>query len=294
MKTCSGKSDIGGSDRRRRGSTARRLGLAVVLAVILTGAGTPPAGSAAAPQDPSVAVNQPPSPPIVRSVEVGGGWADYSGDLGTADGEFVKLTFAQPWRYTWVFDLGRESRFGETSYGGGVTYTRFLPGDTNFSIGLSSGTGDFLAPRYRLGAAFSGSIAGTVTTLGYLRNVSKGENRSDGISLGLLRYVGHWILGSSVRHDIGQPGTTHSTSWGAGITWYTYRQTYIGVSADFGDVSYVLVGPSRALVSFDSRGYSLGISQWLNSNAGLNLRLSYGDTSFYEVRGATLSLFREW
>jgi YaiO family outer membrane protein len=241
-----------------------------------------------------LAPETPPDPPLKGALEVGGGFAQYSDDMGRADGEFLRATFSRPWRYSLVLDGGREARFGETSYGGGVTYTRFLPGRTNFSIGLSSGTGEFLAPRYRLGASFSGSVLSVVTTVGYLRTQSKAENSSDGYSLGLLRYTGHWILGASGRLDVGHPGNTKSTTWGAGLTYYVWRETYIGVSADFGDVSYMLVGKDKALVDYDSKGYNLGISQWLTSNAGFNLKLSYGETSFYNVRGATISLFREW
>lgn len=235
-----------------------------------------------------------PAAPLVRAVEIGAGYGRYSDDIGYADGEFVRFSLSRPWRYTLTLDGGRESRFGETSWDYGITYTRFLPRLINLSAGISSGTGEFLAPRYRLGLSASASPFGIVTTLGYLRIQSKGENSSDGLGLGLMRYTGHWIFGVSARGDIGQPGDTFSSSAGVGITYYVWRKTYIGATADWGDVSYMLIGVGRAEVDFYSRAFTIGLSQWFTARSGANVRASYGETSFYHVKGITVSLFQEF
>lgn len=228
------------------------------------------------------------------SAEFGGGWADYSGDLGESNNQYVRVALAGAGMNVWGFDLGRESRFGETSLGYGATFTRILSGGGRYSISASSGTGEILAPRYRLGVSLSGSAAGLAVTAGYLRQVSKGRNFSDGFGLGLSRWSRSWILSASVRHDIGRPGPTHSTEFGAGLTWYRHRRIYVGVNSEFGRVSYMLLGEEDVEVNFRSEGWSLGVTGWLTSHSGLNLRLNYGETPFYQVRGATLGFFREW
>jgi YaiO family outer membrane protein len=230
----------------------------------------------------------------VRSVEVGGGYGKYTKGLGQSDGQSLRFGISRPWHYGWIFDVGREHRFGETSIGYGATFNQTLPHRANLTFGIGSGTGKILAPRYRASVTASGSVLGLVASAGYLRTQSKAENRSDGFSLGLLRYQGHWIIGASGRQDYGYPGRTISRSWGGGLTYYQWRKLYIGAGFDRGDVSYMLIKPDRAEVNFNSTAYNLGGSYWFTDKSGLNLRLSHGRTSFYTVNGVTVSLFQEW
>ncbi len=80
----------------------------------------------------------------------------------------------------------------------------------------------------------------------------------------------------------------------AGITYYWWEKIYVGASADFGTVSYMLVEPDRVLVDYDSNEYALGLALWLNRSSGVNLRLHYGETPFYEAGGIDLSFFGRW
>jgi YaiO family outer membrane protein len=251
--------------------------------------------TAAGPEDAAAgAVPKPPAAGAVRSLEVGAGIGRYSDGLGTSNGQSLRFSYSRAWRSSWSLDFGRQSRFGESSWDYGASYTRFLPRRTNLTVGLSSGTGQYLAPRYRFGATFGAPVLGLALSMGYLHEQSKAENRLDAISAGAARYQAHWIFALSGRCDFGQPGSTISTLGGAGVTWYRWKRIYLGASADFGDVSYMMVGPGRAVVNFHSSSFSLGFSRWFNSHAGMNLRLSYGKTSFYKVGGITASLFREW
>lgn len=235
-----------------------------------------------------------PENPLERYVEVGAGYGKYTEDYGTANGQFVRLGWTRPQKYSWRLDLGRERRFNETSLGIGASFTRYLPKDASVTIGAGTGTGDVLAPEYRIGISASRPFFGVIFTLGYDRNQSKAENRSDGVVLGMQRWFPHWIVDAWGRYDRGYPGDTETTSGGIGITYYVWKKLYIGVGAEFGDVSYLLVEPDEAQVDYHAEGYNLGCSYWLNSRSGLNFRLGYGDAGFYRVKGATLSYFREW
>ena len=232
--------------------------------------------------------------PATRSLEAGGAASHYTGGLGDADAQFVRFGMARADDYSWRLEIGREHRFGERSfnYGGGVTRTL---GGTTFGLGLGSGTNRYLAPRYRFDASVMRPLGGVLTTLGYTRLQSKAVNRSDGIGLGLVRYVGHWILGASGRVEFGSPGRTTSTSGGGSVTWFIWKQTYLGVGYEAGRVSYLLLGPGLgAQVDYPSKDFNATFSQWFNAKSGVNLRFDYGETPFYTVRGGTLSFFAEW
>jgi YaiO family outer membrane protein len=233
------------------------------------------------------------TPPLVRSVEAGGSWGHYSNGYGDADGEFARFGLWREDRWAWKFETGRSARFGDQSLDGGLSYARWF-GRTSATLGLSSGTGDYIANRYRFDASVSRPLVGVIGTLGYTRIQSKGENRSDGLGVSLVRYLPHWIVSAQGRCDWGQPGDTRSTSGGVGLSYVIWRRMSVGVGYDTGDVSYLMVGPGRALVDYHSTGWNLGYSQWFDAHWGLNARLDYGETPFYDVRGASLSLFREW
>jgi len=235
----------------------------------------------------------PEASPFVQSIEAGAGLGWYDGDLGRSDGQFLRYGISRPYDFGLTLDVGRQHRFGETSFGGGVSLNKSLPGNASVTVGLSSGTGDVLAPRYRFDVSASYPVFETIVTAGYTRVQSKIENASDGYSLGLLRYFSHWIIGGHVRTDIGYPGRTYSTTVGVGATWYTWKQLYIGGGLDWGQVSYILL-PGRAEVDYDAVGGHVGVSRWFNETSGLNVRLDYGETSFYRSGGITVSVFREF
>jgi YaiO family outer membrane protein len=233
------------------------------------------------------------APPLTRSIEAGGAWGRHTEGYGDADGQFLRFGLGRAERWTWRAETGRSARFDDQSLDGGLSYAHWF-GRTSVTLGASSGTGRFIANRYRLDAAVTRPLASVITTLGYTRIQSKGENRSDGAGLSLVRYTPHWIFSAQGRLDLGQPGATHSASAGAGLSYIIWRRMSIGVGYDVGDVSYQLVGAGRALVDYRSTGFNLGYSQWFGAQWGLNARVDYGETPFYTVRGASLGIFREW
>lgn len=232
-------------------------------------------------------------PPLKRSVEIGGSWGRYTEGYGDADGQVARFGIGREDRWAWRAEAGRSARFGDRSLDGGLSYAHWF-GKTSVTLGASSGTGDFIAHRYRVDAAVAHPIAGVVTTLGYTRIQSKGENRSDGVGLSLVRYTAHWIYSAQGRVDWGQPGDTRSSSGGVGLSYVVWGRTTAGVGYDFGNVSYELVGAGRALVDYRASGFNVGLSQRIHGPLTANLRLDYGETPFYLVRGANLGLVYEW
>jgi YaiO family outer membrane protein len=231
-----------------------------------------------------------------QTLEVGGEYGAYSGDLGHSDSQFASYIWAGGGPWILRVDASRESRFNDTGLGGGFNATRRL-GRTRLSAGLSGGTGDVIHPEYRfdLGGLFELPVEGMQATAGYTRLQSKGDNSSDGFAAGLLYwYRGHWILGATGRHEIGHPGETSSNSVDLSVTWFQWLRLYVGVGYRFGAVSYQLIGPTTALVDYDETDLYATVSWHLRPDLGLNARLDVLDNDVYDLTAARLSLFKRW
>lgn len=237
--------------------------------------------------------------PYVRTAEAGAGLSRYTGNLGRGNGQFLRVGLVKENDHRWLFETGRDERFGESSLGFGASYGRHLARATAVTVGLASGTGEFLAPRYRFDFRVEQGVLkdrNLVLSAGYIRVQSKQENSSDGLAVGAVLWLPHWVLEGNALYDIGHPGDAVSKSWGLGATWYLYKKTYLGAGLNGGQVSYMLVGPGTqsALVDYEADGWNLHVQQWFTATAGLNLRYDHGTTSYYQVDGYTVSIFREF
>ena len=237
--------------------------------------------------------------PYVRTAEIGSGFSRYTDNLGPGNNQFLRLALVKEKDHTWMFETGRERRWGETSLGFGTSYGRHVAEATAVTVGLSSGTGEFLAPEYRFDFRVDQFVLkeeNLVLSAGYTRVQSKQENSSDGIGLGAAFWLPHWVLEGHYLYDIGHPGDTISRSWGLAATWYLYKKTYIAASLSGGQVSYMLfgTGPESALVDYEADGWNLSLQQWITSDSGINLRFGHESTSYYKLDSYTFSIFREF
>ena len=87
--------------------------------------------------------------PYVRSAEIGAGISRYTDGLGQGNGEFLRVNLVKEKFHSWMFETGRQERFGESAWGLGVSHTRTVVDALSLTAGLSSGTGDYLFPEYR-------------------------------------------------------------------------------------------------------------------------------------------------
>lgn len=237
--------------------------------------------------------------PYVRTAEIGGGLSRYTGGLGEGNGQFARITLAKEKDHSWLFETGRQERFGEAAWGVGISHTRNFLSASAISAGLSTGTGDYLFPEYRFDLKFDQGVLpekNLVLSASYTRIQSKQENSSDGLGVGAVWWLPHWVLEGRYLYDTGHPGDAVSKSWGLGATWYLWKKIYLGAGIDGGEVSYLLLGPgsSSALVDYEANGWNLSWQQWLWSDGGINLRYEHGSTDYYQVDGYTASIFKEF
>jgi YaiO family outer membrane protein len=294
-----------------RNRVARTAGLCSVLLFAAGGAGvaaqaTGTQGSspatAAVPAAPTPAEAPPSAPapsgrsaPFVHGVELGSGLSRYDSGLGNANGQTLRYRVSRLNDFSLALDAGRENRFGETSIGGGASFTKWLEGGSSVGVGWGTGSGQVLAPRYRFDVGATRPIRGVLTSVGYTRIQSKGENHSDGYGIGLTKWYSHWIVSGSSRLDVGSPGRTVSTSGALGATWYQWKKIYVGGGLNWGDVSYVLLlEGNRAEANYRSIGADASFSRWFNPESGVNVKFDYSRTSFYRSGGLRVSVFRDF
>jgi len=232
-------------------------------------------------------------PVLERTLTAGLGWGKYHGDPNPNNGQFVSVTFNRPGKHSYAVDVGRQQRFTQTGYGIGANYTHILDAATSVTVGGNTGTSDLL-PYYRLGVTGTRSLAGNVVSAGLSYEKSKVGIKSTGIHAGISRWLAHWILNAGGSVYFGNPGNTTSPSLNLSATWYNWKKIYVGAGITFGRVSYLVLGPTDALVDYNSTTYNLGASYWIDGGSGVNAGFDYGDSDFYTVRGWSLSYFRRF
>jgi len=233
-----------------------------------------------------------------ESLQVGVDLGEYTEDLGSARAAFVAYTSERPWKDRWRFDLGIASRFEDTGVGIGASYGLHLDRNRVVTLGMSTGTGDVILPEWRadLSLRQTGLLDDRlILDVGYTHVQSKAENSTDGIGAGLIYALGRGFqIGVDGRVDRGNPGSTTSHSIAGSLLYGIWRTFYANVRYEVSEVAYVLVGPSDALVEFDSRGVRAGVTWYVRRDRGFAVEYSRQDTDFYDIQSIGLRAFTEW
>jgi YaiO family outer membrane protein len=238
-------------------------------------------------------------PGHVVGLEVGASVGRFTIDPPWANGQFARVTIARPDDWSATGSLGRSERFGDVSIDAGGSFTKTLRPGLEGTLGLSGGTGDFIAPRYRFDASLRTSLLlpdrSLIATGGYTRIQSKGENSSHGLNGGLAWYLaGHWLFGAGFIADWGQPGDTFSPSYSLSATYFEWKRWSVGSTVRWGRVAYTLVGPTTSLVDYPTYAVSASGSWWRTDHDGFSADVEYADNDFYIGRTLTVRWFREW
>lgn len=283
-------------DRDRKGNRSRATAAVAAVVLLALCLGVAPAAEGQTVQEieerlPQVIPEE--GPVLERTASAGFGAGKYTGDTNPNNGQFVKVTFNLPGKHSYAVDVGRQQRFGQTGYGIGGNYTKVLDAATSLTVGGNTGTSDLL-PYYRLGVTGIRSLAGNVVSAGLSYEKSKVGIKSTGLHAGISRWLAHWILAAGGSVYFGSPGDTTSPSLSLSATWYNWKRIYVGAGITFGRVSYLVLGPTDALVDYNSTSYNLGASYWIDGGSGVNAGVDYGESDYYTVRGWNVSYFRRF
>jgi YaiO family outer membrane protein len=233
-----------------------------------------------------------------HELRAGASHGEYDSDLGSLNGQFVRLTASRRFHDLFRADVGRAERLGESGFGLGAGWQRHLRQDTSFGLGASTGTGDVLFPRWRADVGIEhGVLPGDplLLSLGYTHIQSKAENRSDGLGVS-ARWYGHapWILSAHGRIERGHPGDTISRSAGCGAMLHFPGRYSLGAGIEFGETSYVLLTPDEAAVDFESFGWRAAASKELSADWGIGARLESFTSDVYDLWALGIELYRRW
>lgn len=239
-------------------------------------------GSAPSPQG-----GQPPAAPAARPQEI---WRSVTLGVGFNNnypsGEFVQFSVWKPYKQGVTIDFGERHNDDESSVGLGVRYWRQLDAKTILSLDGSTGTEPFAA-RYGVGGSINRAVAGVGVTVGAGYREWWDGNYSTEIGLGLQKWFPHWILGGGATYSQGEPASFTGWRGNVGLTYYTWKKIYAGVSYDFGTVNN-----RDWLYDTRSRGFNAGLSWWASPTSGINVNGGYGLDN--EIYGISLSWFKEW
>jgi YaiO family outer membrane protein len=186
------------------------------------------------------------------SIEAGVGLGSYPDEF--AHSEFASLSVSRPFKDTWRFSASHDKRFGDSGIGVGAGYSYYWRSGYNLSVGVSTGTGEVIHPRYAVGITGGKNVLSNLSlSLSYLRWQARDDSRSDAFMIGATWYAaGHWIIGGGARANLGQPGSEWSFSADFGVTYAVYRNTYVSAGFTVADVAYQLATspPGTAVIEY--------------------------------------------
>jgi hypothetical protein len=66
------------------------------------------------------------------------------------------------------------------------------------------------------------------------------------------------------------------------------------LNVEFGNVSYLLVGPTTALVDYNRTALMASYQEYLTTSAGLVFRVDLEHNDAYDARSLLVTFFKEW
>lgn len=221
-----------------------------------------------------------------------GRYPNQPNDKGT-NSQFFRLSWVKQKRHDFRIRGGRHHLLGDTDWGFGASVGKFLPGNSKATFGLSTSTGE-QAPQWTASTSFRKTVNKIPITFGYLHDHWESGARNDRFSLGAQRWFRHVILEGAARYNRNEFANLSDSGWGGtiGITYYVWKDLYIGGGHNFGKVRYFPAVLNPTLVEYDAKGYYLTFSKWFQKRMGVNVRLSHAEEP--EHNGLRFAWFTEW
>ncbi|MBD3868564.1 MAG: YaiO family outer membrane beta-barrel protein [Acidobacteria bacterium] len=253
----------------------RRLG--TILTVAVLGCMVFPAGAADTGERPSVE----------RTFDLAlalGRYPDQEDE--NSDGQSFSLRWFKPKNFDFRLNGGRQQRFGESTLGMGVAYGHFLTDKSKLTVGVSASTGE-LAPQWSTSVTIRRPFFNNLPLwFGYTHDHWDNGGRQDRFALGGEKWSKHWILEAAARYNMNDPGDHSGWGGNVGLTWYRWKELYIGGGYNFGDVRYEPAGFENVLVEYEARGYYMTLEHWFSPRSGIGFRLGQADNpESYGIRG---------
>lgn len=214
------------------------------------------------------------------------------------NGQFVRGVLHSDEKNTWRSEIVNLSEFGDNG-------TLFVVGNTHdidekwfSSASVSSSSGGFFLPEFRLDVAINRKWLeqlNLVTTAGVSRVNAKDTHQDQSVLLAASYYFDQpWVMEGGVLVNHSDPGAVVSNSQFVAATYGRERHRIISLRYGFGEEAYQLVAPGTTLVNFNSDVLTLTWREWLTSTRGFQIRTEAYHNPSYDRNGLELSFFQDF
>jgi YaiO family outer membrane protein len=103
-----------------------------------------------------------------------------------------------------------------------------------------------------------------------------------------------WAVSAGIDADVSTPGNVVTEYQYFAIKQGREKKHLITLRGEFGREGYKVIGPTTSIANFQSYGVSLRLRQWVGRSWGFVATGSYSSNPFYQDRGVTFGLFKEF
>jgi YaiO family outer membrane protein len=286
--------------------TIRGLARAGLLALGLAVAAGAAAQTAPTPEvQPLPTVSPAEAPPVPPGEARVSGWIEtglnYHVLTGTEPnwfGQYLRGVVDVAHKDVWSYEIVHQDEHGDDGVFFGLGNTHTFDPDWYTAVSLGTSAGGFFYPRFRADAFVNRKwLEGRnlVTTLGVGYFDAKDVHYDVSFFAGVAYYfTAPWIVEGGLRYNLSYPGAVAAPAPFLAVTYGRNKEHYVTLRAGIGREAYQLVGPSQALVDFQSEVVTLTWRQWLTQEWGFRVSAEYYNNPFYERHGVEIGVFRDF
>lgn len=227
----------------------------------------------------------------IRTADLTNGFQDWFG-------QYINGILQASEKNIWDIELVNDKRFGDTGQFISLGNTHIFNDlwYTNLNVGISRS--GFWGPKQRLNFSVNKkwlSRKQLVTTVGYAHHIGH-EGYIDNMLYANVSYyfTSPWIIHGGVRVYHSHPGSITTESQFVAITEGKDKHHYLTLRYDFGKEGYQLIGVGREIVNFSSYEIYVVLRQWVGKNWGFNIITDFYHNTFYNRKGISIGLFRDF
>ena len=213
-------------------------------------------------------------------------------------GAYLQGSWQQNSETRWDGEVLFQEQYGESGnyFVAGVTHD-FNP-DWYGSVHVGGSGSGFFFPDYRIDGSIHRKLLperNLVLTAGTGYIEQKDEHRDRYLYLGAAYYFpDFWSIEGGVRLNKSSPGSVSSTRYLLSLSRARDKVRHIALSIDWGDESYLAIGPTSSLVDFPSTVVTVNWREWLSRDVGVHMIAEYYDSEVFNRTGVTIGVFKEF
>lgn len=245
----------------------------------------------------SLAVPQTTRAQFQNGIEGGFRFDQLSGDFTPWKNVYVRGFSHTSEKDYWSGEAHFANKLGENGFLYSLSYRRVLNAKWFGVSSLTTSSGGFFHPKYRADVQIARKLARqkVIALVGGGINRAKDEHRDTYVSLeGVYYGPQNLVFQSGVRLNVSNPGKAFSRYHNSSITKFKPNDYQVGVTFGFGNESYEIIEPLVIFTDFKSWNSSITARKWFANGWGVNASVSYYQSDFYNRRGVSVGVFREF